>query len=527
MLSCRWGWVRSRVGHNVVGCAMLLLDAGCREPTQITLRIATDIPYESGRSIGITAAPPNEVEMADFEAVVKQGWSATGEVGTLVVVPEGDRTARVGIVVVMGVARPVGECRAKEMDGCIVARRRLQFLEHRPLHLPVGLHARCVGVRCDESSTCNALGQCVAAEVDARECGEADNGACMPPGDSLPKAIIDGGTGGAGGTGGTGGTGGSGGSEAGTGGTGGTGGSQYGIPGQSCNGMTGRECQGKSCCSNILVPGGTFPMGRSASGTDAYSSGDSDEQPEHGATVGDFYLDEYEVTVGRFRGFVQQYDGTAPSDGAGAHALIAGSGWQSGWNPSMPSSQATLISKVNCDSSRQTWRDSASGTEVLPMNCVNWYEAFAFCAWDGARLPTEAEWEYAAAGGAENRLYPWGSQESNPTLASYECVFWGTSSCAFEDIAPVGSLPAGAGRWGHKDLAGNMWEWALDWYDPSWYSGAGNECNNCANATNASSRVVRGGSFSNYDNVLRAAGRNSSVPAGHYYGIGFRCARTP
>ncbi|MCU0690919.1 MAG: hypothetical protein MUF54_05905, partial [Polyangiaceae bacterium] len=99
---------------------MLLLVAGCQDPTQITLRIATDIPYESSRTIGITAAPPNEVEMADFDAVVKQGWSATGEVGTLVVVSENDRTARVGILVIMGVARPVGECRTHNMDGCIV-----------------------------------------------------------------------------------------------------------------------------------------------------------------------------------------------------------------------------------------------------------------------------------------------------------------------------------------------------------------------------------------------------------------------
>ena len=78
----------------------------------------------------------------------------------------------------------------------------------------------------------------------------------------------------------------------------------YGIPGPSCDGMTGTESQGKSGCSSILVPGGTFPMGRSENGTDAYS-GYSDEQPEHDATVSDFYLDEYEVTVGRFRKFVE------------------------------------------------------------------------------------------------------------------------------------------------------------------------------------------------------------------------------
>ena len=306
----------------------------------------------------------------------------------------------------------------------------------------------------------------------------------------------------------------------------------YGTPGQSCNGMTGTECQGKSCCSNILVPGGTFPMGRSASGTDACPSGMlcfSAEQPEHHATVSDFYLDEYEVTVGRFRKFVEQYDGTAPPDGAAAHPLIAGTGWQSVWNTNLASTQATLINNVKCSLAYQTWRDTPSGTEVLPINCVNWYEAFAFCAWDGARLPTEAEWEYTAAGGNENRLYPWGSATPNNTLDSYSCLYAGTSSCAFEDIAAVGALPGGAGRWGHKDLGGNMSEWAFDWYDPTWYSGAGNTCVNCANVMSNSTRMRRGGDFYVDANAkgLRAAYRNSLFPTYRSFSFGIRCARTP
>ena len=87
--------------------------------------------------------------------------------------------------------------------------------------------------------------------------------------------------------------------------------------------MTGTECQGKSCCSNILVPGGMFAMGRCGDVYDAVSctdghAGYNEEVPEHSATVADYYLDEYEVTVGRFRKFVEQYDGTPPADGAGA-----------------------------------------------------------------------------------------------------------------------------------------------------------------------------------------------------------------
>jgi sulfatase modifying factor 1 len=296
----------------------------------------------------------------------------------------------------------------------------------------------------------------------------------------------------------------------------------YGTPGQSCNGMTGTECQGKSCCENIVVPGGTFPMGRSASGTDAYSGGYSDEQPEHNATVASFALDTYEVTVGRFRKFVQAYDGTPPPEGAGAHPLIAGTGWQSAWNTSMPATQAALMTNIKCTPTYQTWTDAAAGNEQYAINCVNWYEAFAFCAWDGGRLPTEAEWEYASAGGDANRLYPWGSggPSVNPALANDGYSYQGP-------FLNVGSHPLGAARWGHQDLAGGMYEWVFDWYDSSWYGGAGNTCNNCANVTNASRRVIRGGYFDSGGFYLRAAGRGNCGPSDRSYGVGFRCARTP
>jgi formylglycine-generating enzyme required for sulfatase activity len=290
--------------------------------------------------------------------------------------------------------------------------------------------------------------------------------------------------------------------------------------------MSGTECQGKSCCESILVLGGTFPMGRSKSGTDA-ASGQNDEQPEHNVTVSDFHLDEYEVTVGRFRRFAEWYDGTPPPDGEAAHPSIAGSGWQRAWNTELPLTQADLIGSLKCKAKFQTWRDAPSGTEEMPINCVSWYAAFAFCAWDGGRLPTEAEWEYASAGGSENRLYPWGQQTPDNTLAAFFCTYDGNGGCAFEDIVVVGSVPAGAGRWGHEDLGGNMMEWTLDWYDANWYSAGGAICNDCANLNVAPRRTARGGAFDLPGSQLRAAYREYDVPDNRNYYIGFRCARSP
>jgi formylglycine-generating enzyme required for sulfatase activity len=282
------------------------------------------------------------------------------------------------------------------------------------------------------------------------------------------------------------------------------------------------------CCATDTVPGGTFPMGRSG-GTDAFSGGKSDEQPEHDVEVASFGLDRYEVTVGRFRKWVDTYDGAALGDGAGAHPLIPGSGWQLAWNQYLPKDRANFKSALGCSTTYQTWTDSAGANEAKPINCVSWYEAFAFCMWDGGRLPTEAEWEYAAAAGSENRRYPWGGQTPGNTRASFDCLFSDTSSCEAADLPAVGSTPAGKGKWGHQDLAGSVYEWNLDWYDPSWYNKyiQSGSCKNCANVQSGSPRVIRGGDFHSVAAYMRAAGRSNDTPASRGYDVGLRCARTP
>ena len=101
------------------------------------------------------------------------------------------------------------------------------------------------------------------------------------------------------------------------------------------------------------------------------------------------------------------------------------------------------------------------------MNCIDWYDAFAFCAWDGGRLAMEAEWNYAAAGGSLQQPYPWGAAMLDTMHAVYECTGDGSAAgqCWETDILNVGSKsPTGDGKWGQADLAGGVWEWNLDWY---------------------------------------------------------------
>jgi formylglycine-generating enzyme required for sulfatase activity len=257
-------------------------------------------------------------------------------------------------------------------------------------------------------------------------------------------------------------------------------------------------------------------------------------------------LDKYLVTVGRFRQFVNAVflpdggTGWRPSDGAGKHAhlngglglvdvasLDAGTVYEPGWLSSDNASIAPSDNNLKCISTYATWTSAPSSQENLPINCVNWYEAYAFCIWDGGFLPSEAEWEYAAAGGDQQLQYPWGA--TPPGSANQYAIFNdlyslgpsdGGASGAYE-IAPVGSAPSGAGRWGQLDLAGDIWEWNLDLFasyvDP---------CTDCAYVTGSNSRVYRGGAFFSPQQYLQPVQREYTL-SGRYDGIGFRCARAP
>ena len=171
------------------------------------------------------------------------------------------------------------------------------------------------------------------------------------------------------------------------------------------------------------------------------------------------------------------------------------------------------------------------GNESLPIDCVSWQEAYAFCIWDGGFLPSEAEWEYAAAGGSEQRLRPWGSTDtgSNNEYAIEECQFpmSGVWPCTdyLTHLPPVGTATLGAGRWGQADLQGEVWEWNLDYF-----SDYQNPWTDAAYLTPTSAGgVIRGGSDA-WDwpsQLIDSQARYDAVPTGRWRIIGFRCARTP
>lgn len=279
----------------------------------------------------------------------------------------------------------------------------------------------------------------------------------------------------------------------------------------------------EDCCSSLLVSGDTYR--RSYDGIDNLDESNP-------ATVSGFEMDRFEVTVGRFRAFVESGNGTRtspPSPGAAAHPLADGSGWDPAWNTELPADTSALQAALTCDN-YPTWTDAPGANESLPINCVSWYEAFAFCAWEGGRLPTEAEWDYAAAGGVEQRYFPWsaayppGSTDIDASYAVYQCEADGAADCSFADIPSVGSRsPKGDGRWGHADLSGGMFEWAVDYHHFE-YS---NPCDDCINLTPGDSRIVRGGDFSAEWDTLRVARRRSSTPEDHRDFTGLRCVRLP
>ncbi len=302
-------------------------------------------------------------------------------------------------------------------------------------------------------------------------------------------------------------------------------------------GLSNCGANAESCCTSTDVPGGTFYRTYT-------NSGDGGKGESDPATVSGFRLDKYLVTVGRFRQFVNAVlpsdggTGWVPPAGSGKHTHLssgqglvdvgddAGLAYEPGWVAADDSNLApTAANLTSGPGGIATWTAVPGAQDTRPIDGANWYEAYAFCIWDGGFLPSEAEWEYAAAGGNQQRQYPWGSTPPG-TMSQY--AVWNyyypdpaQSIIGVGNIAPVGTPTLGAGLWGQLDLSGSVAEWMLDFsstlVDP---------CTDCANVTGGSVRVTRGGLFNGV--ALTAATRlNALAPAFRTGLIGFRCARTP
>ena len=253
------------------------------------------------------------------------------------------------------------------------------------------------------------------------------------------------------------------------------------------------------------------------------------------ATISDFRLDMYEVTVGRFRKFKTAWDaGWRPSAGAGKHTHLNGgkgladaaraAAYEDGWATAWASSVAPTDANLSCDPMLATWTASAGAGESRPINCITWFEAYAFCIWDGGFLPSEAEWNYAACGGNEQRFYPWSKPANSTTIDCTYATYYPGSDCASTGTTDVGAeSPKGDGSYGNADLAGNVSEWTFDWW-----GGPAVQCNDCAFLDlNPSGRTARGGAFRAEASQLATSYRDGNDPTVRDKNFGARCARSP
>jgi formylglycine-generating enzyme required for sulfatase activity len=264
-----------------------------------------------------------------------------------------------------------------------------------------------------------------------------------------------------------------------------TGAATLAAPASQTNPPTGQlapEITGKDDAPLILVPAGPFPMGVPPGDRD----GGRDEYPRHEVYLDAFYIDKYEVTNGRYLEFVRTTGHRAPQ------------------HPKDPT--------------RNLWKGNTMPESVAdrPVVNVDWQDAKAYCAWTGRRLPTEAEWEKAARG-ADDRRFPWGNVEPTHKHLNYNQRWIGEKT-----LMPVGSYEAGKSPFGAYDMAGNVWEWVNDWYDPLYYEKS--PAKNPPGPESGTHKVVRSSGWQVETPMVRIFTRIKSDPTVRNESTGFRCA---
>ena len=268
-----------------------------------------------------------------------------------------------------------------------------------------------------------------------------------------------------------------------------------------------------ACPPEMLpIPGGEYFMG---------SDENVAEKPAHHVKLSPFCMDATEVTVAAYK---------ACSDrGACKRAGITNE-----WGGISPHDRKVYDPLCNA-------RDP-KGRGNHPVNCVDWEQAAQYCesVGPGVRLPTEAEWEFAARG-PDGRKYPWGDETPSAAhlnACGLECLAWAKSNGVplaamyqaddgFPNTAPVGSFPQGKSRYGIADVTGNVWEWVADWYSPYANSTAGAAPLDPKGPPTGTERVVRGGAWNGAEpSWVRPTSRFHDTPTKRSHGYGFRCSKS-
>jgi len=230
----------------------------------------------------------------------------------------------------------------------------------------------------------------------------------------------------------------------------------------------------------VLVPGGEFQRGRTHKlpddGLKWWPELLTDDRPVKKVVIGPVYFDENETTNERYAAFVKAARHRAPYN------------WPKGVMPAAKAKQ--------------------------PVAAVDWYDASAFCAWDGGkRLPTEAEWERAYRGNKEGAKYYWGERNPAKQDACYDTL---AGPCE------TGKFPPNP--FGLYDMAGGVWEWVSDWYGRDYYQSAPED--NPKGPAQGQYKVIRGGSWSDLPKYLTSAHRHWARPLERSPNIGVRCVKS-